>query len=129
MDTTKNLFLNSRDEMYRVNISGIVYFEADGNYTRFTMCNGLQGVVCMNLTQMKDVLSVRLGETAGMFARIGKSYIINLTYVFQIAILRQQLVLSDGKTFSYQLSLSKDALRKLRELYINSLGHNNARNA
>ena len=106
--------------MFRVDISKIVYFEADGNYTKFIMCNGLEGVVCTNLTQMKNILSERLGETAGMFARIGKSYIFNLTYVFQIAILRQRLVLSDGVSFTYPLALSKDALRGLRELYIHS---------
>lgn len=27
------LYLNSRDEFFRVDISKIVYFEADGNYT------------------------------------------------------------------------------------------------
>ena len=70
--------------MFRVDISKIVYFEADGNYTKFVMCNGLEGVVCTNLTQMKNILSERLGETAGMFARIGKSYIINLNHISNI---------------------------------------------
>ncbi|MGN0037038.1 MAG: LytTR family transcriptional regulator DNA-binding domain-containing protein [Bacteroidaceae bacterium] len=121
MDKTKSLFLNTRDEMFRVDISRIAYFEADGNYTRFVMCNGLQGVVCMNLAQMKDMLSARLGETARTFVRIGKSHIVNLAYVFQIAIARQRLVLSDGLTFSFQLTLSKDALRTLRQLYIDAL--------
>ena len=120
MDKTRILFLNSRDELFRVDIYKIVYFEADGNYTKFVMCNGLEGVVCMNLAQMRNILSERIGDIAGIFARIGKSYIINLTYVFQITILRQRLVLSDGTTFCYQLSLSKDALRKLREIYVNS---------
>lgn len=124
MDETKSLFLNTRDEMFRVDIAKIAYFEADGNYTKFVMCNGLQGVICMNLAQMKDMLSERLGETARTFARIGKSHIVNLAYVFQIAIMRQRLVLSDGLTFTYQLAMSKEALRKLRQLYIDSLvGH------
>lgn len=121
MNTTKNLLLNSRDELFRVDISRIVYFQAEGNYTKFVMCNGLEGVVCMNLARMRDILGERLGDVAGMFARIGKSYIINLTYVFRIAILRQRLVLSDGMSFSYQLALSKDALRNLREIYVRSL--------
>ena len=123
MENTKYLFLNSRDELFRVDITKIVYFEADGNYTKFVMCNGLEGVVCMNLTQMKTVLSERLGDVAAMFARIGKRHIINLMYVFQVAILRQRLVLSDGCSFCYQLALSKEALRSLRELYVNALGN------
>ena len=123
MENAKHLFLNSRDELFRVDITKIVYFEADGNYTKFVMCNGLGGVLCMNLTQMKTVLSERLGDVATMFARIGKRHIINLMYVFQVAILRQRLVLSDGSSFSYQLALSKEALRSLRDLYVNALGN------
>ena len=123
MENAKHLFLNSRDELFRVDITKIVYFEADGNYTKFVMCNGLEGVLCMNLTQMKTVLSERLGDVATMFARIGKRHIINLMYVFQVAILRQRLVLSDGSSFSYQLALSKEALRSLRDLYVNALGN------
>ena len=36
MDTTTNfLFFNSRDELLRLDISKIVYFESDGNYTKY----------------------------------------------------------------------------------------------
>ena len=122
MENVKYLYLNTRDELFRVNITKIVYFEADGNYTKFVMCNGQEGVVCMNLNKIKTILGERLEDMVGLFARIGKKHIINLTYVFQIAILRQRLVLSDGSSFSYQLALSKEALRSLRDLYINALG-------
>ena len=48
------LHLNSRDEFLRIDISKIVYFEADGNYTNIVLANKLKGVVCMNLAAMKD---------------------------------------------------------------------------
>ena len=35
MENAKHLFLNSRDELFRVDITKIAYFEADGNYTKF----------------------------------------------------------------------------------------------
>jgi len=117
----KFLYLNSRDEFFRVDISKIVYFEADGNYTNIILSNRVRGVVCMNLSQMQAVLSENLKESASIFARIGKSHIINLNYVYQIAIVRQKLVLSDGENFEYTLSVSKDALKKLRELFISGL--------
>ena len=72
----------------------------------------------MNLAQMQAILSESLKDAAGMFARIGKRHIINLNYVYQIAILRQKLVLSDGENFEYQVSISKDALKKLRDMYV-----------
>lgn len=81
----------------------------------------MKATVCMNLAKMQSILSNSLKETAGTFARIGKRHIINLTYVYQIAILRQKLVLSDGENFEYQVCVSKDALKKLRDMYVSGL--------
>ena len=120
------LFLNSRDELLRLDISRIAYFEADGNYTNIMMANGLKGVVCMNLARMKEVLEASLKEKAAIFARIGKKYIINLGFVFKIDVARQNLVLSDGISFSYTLSLSKDALTGLKDVFVTSISSGKA---
>lgn len=121
MNKTKYLYINSRDEFFRVDISKIVYFESDGNYTNIILNNKMKGTVCMNLAQMQSILSESLKDAAGIFARVGKRHIINLTFVYQIAILRQKLTLSDGENFEYQISVSKDALRKLRDMYVSGL--------
>ncbi len=118
----KYLYLNSRDELYRIDISKIVYFEAEGNYTNFVLSNKLKGAVCMNLAQMQQVLSDSLKESASIFARVGKRYIVNLTYVYHIGVLRQKLTMSDGEVFAYQLNISKEALKKLKELFVSSIG-------
>lgn len=117
----KYLYFNSRDEFYKVDISKIVYFEADGNYTNFVLCNKLKGVVLMNLSQMRTMLSESLKEEASIFVRIGKRFIINLNYVYHIEVLRQKLTLSDGEVFIYQLPISKEALKKLKDLYVISI--------
>ena len=113
------LYLNSRDELLRIDISKIIYFEADGNYTNIILANKLKGVVCMNLAHMQEILSERLKDQARIFARVGKKHIINHTYIYQIHVLKQSLILSDGKNFAYQLNISKEALKKLKELYTN----------
>ena len=117
----KYLYLNSRDELYRIDITKIVYFEAEGNYTNIVLSNKQKGSVCMNLGQMQQVLSDSLKEEASIFARVGKRYIVNLTYVYQIGVLRQKLTLSDGEVFAFQLNISKDALKRLKELFVNSI--------
>ncbi len=119
--TKTYLHLNSRDEFLRIDISKIVYFEADGNYTNIVMSNQLKGVVCMNLSQMQLCLTERLKEKAGIFARVGKRYIINHNYVYQINPLTHNLTLSDGRYFSFQLNISKDALKILKEMFVNSI--------
>lgn len=118
MDRIKYLYLNSRDEFYRLRISKIVYFESEGNYTTFVTANGIKGQLCMNLTKMQELLSASLKQEASIFARVGKRHIVNLNYIFHIAILRQKLVLSDGQHFSYTLNVSKEALKSLRGIYI-----------
>lgn len=121
MNKARFLYLNSRDEFFRVDISKIVYFESDGNYTHIVLNNRMRATVCMNLVQMQDILGRSLKEAARIFARIGKRHIINLEYVYHIAILRQKLVLSDGENFEYQIGISKEALRKLRDMYVAGL--------
>lgn len=77
----------------------------------------MKGTVCKNLTSMQTILSKNLKEAASIFARVGKSHIINLNYVYNIAIICQKLILSDGEFFAYTLNISKDSLKKLRDLF------------
>lgn len=113
---TRSIFFNSRDELLRVNLSAVVYFEADGNYTRFVSVNGLTSLVCMNLGNMERLLSLRFKDAPGSFVRIGKRFILNLNYIYSINTLKQELVLSDQQSFSLSLSLSKAALKALKDL-------------
>lgn len=118
--TPEYLYLNSRDELLRIDISKIAYFESDGNYTYIVLANGLKGTVTKNLTQMQELLSEKLKERSTRFARIGKRYIVNLNYVYQINVLQHKLVLSDGLHFAYTLNISKDSLKTLKDLYLKS---------
>ena len=119
--TRKFLYLNSRDELFRMDASKLVYFEADGNYTNFVLSDKVKGSVCMNLSEMQKVLVECLKDEAKGFARIGKRHIVNLAYVYQISVLRQRLVLSDGEVFAYALNISKDALKALKDMYVKSV--------
>lgn len=118
MNKTRYLYLNSRDEFFRVDITKIVYFESEGNYTNIFLNNKMKATICINLARMQEIINENLREAGTTFARIGKRHIINLAYVYKIAILRQTLTLSDGENFEYNISISKEALKKLREMYI-----------
>lgn len=115
---TNYLFFNSRDELLRIDVSKIVYFESDGNYTYVILTNKMLCPIAMNLSQTEKALAAKMKDKAQCFARIGKRYIINLNYVFQINVLKQRLVLSDYSTFAFQIEVSKDALKKLKDLYL-----------
>lgn len=117
MDSKKRIiYFNSRDELLRVDLTSVVYFEADANYTRFVSVNGMTSMVYMNLGKMEELLSLRFKDAPGSFARIGKRFIINLRYVYGINTLKQELTLSDQVSFSMTLSISKIALKGLKDL-------------
>lgn len=118
MNAPRYLYFNSRDEFFRVEVDKIAYFEGDGNYTSFVLTNGQKGSVLLNLAQMQAVLSDNLHEDAKMFARVGKRFIVNMRYIYRIEIQRQRLTVTDGDRFAFQLPVSKEALKALRDICI-----------
>lgn len=112
------VFFNSRDELQRIEVSKIVYFEANGNYTDIVMVNKLRASICMNLGEMEKAIAAQIGDEAKIFMRIGKRFIINMRYVYSINVLKQQLILSDYDHFAFQVTISKEALRKMKDLML-----------
>ena len=112
------VFFNSRDTLIRLDISKIVYFEGDGNYTNIITANKLKFCVTMNLAHTEEALAKQLGELAKRFMRIGKRFIVNMRYISQIDIQKQEMIMSDYDHFVYRLSISKDALKAVKELVI-----------
>ena len=100
---TGYLYLNTRDELIRLDCSKIVYMEGDGNYTNIVLVNKQKVSVCMNLSHMQQFISESLRERASVFARIGKRFIVNLNYIYKVQPLLQSLVVTDGVHFTFQL--------------------------
>lgn len=115
---TEYLYINTRDELLRFDCSKIVYMEGDGNYTNIVLVNKLKASVCMNLSDMQRLISESLRERASIFARIGKRFIVNLNYIYHVNVLRQALTVSDGVHFAFQLGISKEALKQLKQVMI-----------
>lgn len=110
------LYLNSRDYLLRLDIRHIVFFEADGNYTNIVSANKVKHTVGMTLAKMQNMLTQSLGDRSLWFVRIGKSHIVSMEYINKIEIPKQTLILSDGQSFVFKLSVSKEALRKLKDI-------------
>lgn len=113
------LLFNTRDELIRVSLRHVVYFEADGNYTKVFFENGQKTNILYSLTKLEALLDEKLRGQKQPFVRIGKRYIINSAFVFQINTLKQHLVLTNFDTSNiFTLSVSKEALKNLKDLYI-----------
>lgn len=112
------ILFNSRDELLRMEVGKIVYFEANGNYTHIVSVNKLKATIAASLARTEQVLTEQLGREAALFMRIGKRFIVNVRYVYSVNLARQQLIVSDQVHFAFQLPVSKEALRKVKELMV-----------
>ena len=112
------IFFNTRDELIRVRLERVAYFEADANYCHVVFINGAKATLLTSLVNIEKLLSEQFKGTASVFIRIGKKVIVNSRFIFQINVQRQKLVLTDFLTPNVlELSISKDALKNLKNLY------------
>ena len=112
------LIFNSRDEILRVKVQNVVYFESEGNYTAMVTTNKLRPTVCVNLGHMEQLLAEKLGDRRAMFVRVGKRHIVNMDFLYSITPAKQRLILSDLKTFAFKIEVSKEALAKMKQLVV-----------
>ena len=116
--TQQRVYFNSRDKLIRLDIQKIVYFEGDGNYTYIVTANKQKVCVTLNLSHTEEALAKQLRSNANQFMRIGKRFIVNMKYIYQIDIQKQTLMLSDCDHFLFQIPVSKEALKAVKELVI-----------
>ena len=117
-DMQHMVYFNSRDKLIRLDVQKIVYFEGDGNYTYIVTANKQKVCITLNLSHTEEALAAQLGDNAKQFMRIGKRFIVNMNYICQIDIQKQILILSDYEHILFQLSVSKEALKTVKELVI-----------
>lgn len=115
------LYFNTRDELIKVKLERVAYFEADSNYCHVIFINGAKATILTSLINIENLLEERFKDNSSMFIRIGKRYIVNRQYIFQINIPRQKLVLADFSIPGVlEISISKEALKNLKQLYSNA---------
>lgn len=116
---SRHIYFNNRDEFFRIGLDQVMFFESDRNYTLLYLTTGQKLAFAMSLQRMTDYLSASLGDDAKLFVRVGKSHIINLSYVYNIDLAKRVLkIMPPGSAKAHSLKISHEALRKLRSLFI-----------
>ena len=111
----KSLQFSTSTELIRVPADTVVFISADGNYSTIKLADGGEYVLTQQLGQMERRISEMVEADDNRFVRIGKSLIINHEYVTFINPSRQKIILSDGKSFRYEVVASREALKALKE--------------
>lgn len=110
------VYFNSRDKLIRLDAYKIAYFESDGNYTYIVTSYNQKICITMNLAHTEEAIASQLGKIARQYMRVGKRFIVNMRYIYQVDIQKQQLLLSDYEHFVFTLPISKDALKQVKDI-------------
>lgn len=110
------IFSNSGTELLKVRPEDIVYIEADGNYCRMYLRGGFEQQLWFNRQRFISIISNQLRDEKPTFIVVGRSYIINLAYIFRINPVQSELMLFDSsKPEQISLHASQEALNKLKK--------------
>lgn len=126
----KKLIFYKANEYWSIPPEDIVYIKADGNYSVFTLLSDIKVgkkesfTLSFQLGHTLKVIDTQLkaaGIKGVVFARLYRSAIVNLSYIHRINPSKQELILSDARTFSINLAkeiketnISKDVLSELK---------------
>lgn len=112
----KHLIIATSNDLVRIAPDRIVYISSDGNYSTLVQADGEMRMLSFQLGQIEKMIACQLGTDGNIFIRIGKSLIINRSYIYYINIPKQKLVLSNADTVNHTVTASREALKQLKEL-------------
>ncbi len=112
----KHLIFSTNYDTVRIAPEHIVCITADGNYSNMLQADMGMRRLDFQLGDVEQMISSQLGSEGKSFIRIGRSLIVNRSYIYYINLMRHTLVLSDTATFTHTVPVPKEALKQLKEV-------------
>lgn len=111
------LCINSRDELFVLDLDKVAYIQASGNYSRIVYIGGMQMMITLGLSKLERMIKMIVPkDRRSPFVRLGRSLLVNQTYLTHINVLKQRLTLSDNQEHSYVLDVPKALLKAYKDL-------------
>lgn len=113
------LCINSRDELFVLDLDKVAYIQASGNYSRIVYIGGMQMMITLGLSKLEGMIKIIVPkDRRSPFVRLGRSLLVNQTYLTHINVLKQRLTLSDtdNQEHSYVLDVPKALLKAYKDL-------------
>ena len=114
------LCLNSRDELLIIDMQKIAFFQANGNYTHIRYMSSDSHLVTLGLSRVEEYIRMSWPkDVPSPFVRLGRSLIINQSFLSGISIPKQKVTLSDNNGHSYTLNVPKPLIKAYKEKIMN----------
>ena len=110
-----HLFISTSTELVRIPVTSIVLIEAAGNYCDIYLHGGTVVTVTYQLGQIVTYITEKLPDYKHMFARVGKSLVVNANCVINIDLTAKSITLVDDKYIKQVRKASRDSLKQIKE--------------
>ena len=112
MSDINKLNLVAHDELYRIDIQRVVYFQADDHYSYVYYNSDVHLMLPFGLTDIESAIGKN--ETAqSRLVRMGRKYIVNTERIMRISSTQCKLYLYDELGKTHTVPLSKPVNREL----------------
>lgn len=114
------LYFDSRDELTCIDTDLVAVVQANGNYSRVIYITKREIMLTCGISKLETILKSN-NSKKNRFIRLGRSFIINHSFLHKIDVLKQQLVLSDGDKNEVRIKLPKLILKSYKTATIKSI--------
>lgn len=113
------LFFNTRDELTVVDSEEIAVIQANGNYSKILTIYRKEIMLSSGISKVEQTLK-SIKEKKSKFVRVGRSLIVNHSFLQKIDLLKQQMLLS-CKGNEIRINVSKKTLRVYKDAIATSI--------
>lgn len=114
------LYFDSRDELTCIETDLVAAIQASGNYSRVVYITKKEVMLTYGISKLEVILK-SYNSKRNRFIRLGRSIIINHSFLQKIDVLKQQLVLSDGDKNDIRITIPKQILKSYKNATIKSI--------
>lgn len=109
------IYFNTRDELTAIDSENIAVIQANGNYSKIVTIYRKEIMLTSGITKVEEVLK-SVNDTKSRFVRVGRSLVVNHSYLQKIDLIKQQMVLScQGNEI--KINVSKKTLKVYKGNY------------
>ena len=113
------IYFNTRDELTAIDSENIAVIQANGNYSKIVTISRKEIMLTSGITKVEQVLK-SVNDTKSRFVRVGRSLVVNHSYLQKIDLIKQQMVLScQGNEI--KINVSKKTLKVYKDAIAKSI--------
>lgn len=113
------IYFNTRDELTAIDSENIAVIQANGNYSKIVTIYRKEIMLTSGITKVEQVLKI-VNDTKSRFVRVGRSLVVNHSYLQKIDLIKQQMVLScQGNEI--KINVSKKTLKVYKDAIAKSI--------